>query len=229
MLEESHDSKGDHQLFFYKQENSIAVSQEDYELNRTVGAQRYLQRIQYGNHTAVLDSILLTNHPALTDQNQWHFEVVFDYGEYNINADNSDPYTPAQDWSCRDDPFSSYTAGFEIRTCRLCSSALLFHRFDELGASPVLIHATTYNYSLNNAYISVITSVTDTGYQFDMANQTYETAAYPDLTFSYTPFNPAGHEFVPLTNSRQQNLAGITEPPKGVGKNKLSHAVQLLQ
>ena len=40
----------------------------------------------------------------------------------------------AGDWLCRHDPFSSYRAGFEVRTYRLCQRVLMFHHFpDEAG------------------------------------------------------------------------------------------------
>lgn len=209
LLEESYDPKGDHQLFFYKQENLENVPAEVYEQNRVVGAQQYLQRIQYGNNTAILDSILLTDDSALTDQNQWHFELVFDYGEYDISPDNQDPYLPVRSWPCRLDPFSSYTSGFEIRNYRRCAKALLFHRFKELGDVPVLVHTSSYHYQLNEAKISIISSVTETGYQWNAADQKYETASYPDLKLSYTPFNPLGHTFAPLLDEQGQELAGI--------------------
>jgi hypothetical protein len=41
------------------------------------------------------------------------FEVVFDYGEHDTDAPS--PMTPGE-WRFRDDPFSSYRAGFEVRT-----------------------------------------------------------------------------------------------------------------
>ena len=37
-------------------------------------------------------------------------------------------------WPCRPDPFSTYRAGFEVRTYRLCRRVLMFHHFpDEAG------------------------------------------------------------------------------------------------
>ena len=213
LLEESYDAKGDHQLFFYKQENLNNVPDVAYERNRVVGAQQYLQRIQYGNNTSIPGSILLTDDPALTDQSQWHFEMVFDYGEYNISSDNPDPYRPVRSWPCRPDPFSTYTAGFEIRTYRRCANTLLFHRFKELGEHPVLVHANSYNYCSNEAEISIIASVTDTGYQWNAAKHHYETASFPDLKFNYTLFEPTGHIFEPLLNEQGKGLTGVNEPP----------------
>ena len=59
------------------------------------------------------------------------FEVVFDYGEHDADAPKPDD---AGQWTYRDDPFSSYRAGFEVRTSRLCQRVLMFHHFaDEAG------------------------------------------------------------------------------------------------
>ena len=45
--------------------------------------------------------------------------------------------TTGKPWACRHDPFSSYRAGFEVRTYRLCRRVLMFHHFpDEPGVGP---------------------------------------------------------------------------------------------
>ena len=59
------------------------------------------------------------------------FEIVFDYGEHTGNAPKPIDVDP---WSARADPFSSYRAGFEVRTYRVCRRVLMFHHFpDEAG------------------------------------------------------------------------------------------------
>jgi hypothetical protein len=50
-------------------------------------------------------------------------------------------------WSARTDPFSSYRAGFEIRSYRLCRWVLMFHDFPELGDTPCLVRSTDFVYS----------------------------------------------------------------------------------
>jgi hypothetical protein len=37
-----------------------------------------------------------------------------------------------QPWSVRPDPFSSYRAGFQVRTCCLCQRVLMFHQISNL-------------------------------------------------------------------------------------------------
>ena len=211
LLEESYNTTGDHQLFFYKQENTDNIS-TIYEQGHIVTANHYMERIQYGNQNPVAESILFN--PQVTT-GIWHFELVFDYGEYDIRPNNIDPYKPLYKWASRPDPFSGYEAGFEVRTYRRCLHTLMFHRFlDELGESPVLVHATTYDYETNEtALFSKCVSVTDIGYSYNNALKIYTTASLPALTFQYIPFNPEGHPFTLLTDKQKQGLDGLNEPP----------------
>ena len=98
------------------------------ERNRVRTANRYLKRIKYGNRVSRLVQ------PDLT-QAAWLFEVVFDYEEGQLHeTTNTDQRTFVEasstpNWTRRQDPFSSYRAGFEIRTYRLCQRVLMFHHF----------------------------------------------------------------------------------------------------
>lgn len=211
LLEESYNTTGDHQLFFYKQENTDNVPDVIYERNHVPNANQYIERIQYGNEKPIIDSILLN---PLTDPGIWHFELVFDYGEYVVDPSNLNPYQPVNKWACRPDPFSAYAAGFEIRTYRRCLHTLMFHRFPiELGANPILINATAYGYRTNTALLSECISVTNTGYSFNSDQKLYTTASLPPLSLSYTPFQPKGHVFVQLTTEQGEGLRGLDEGP----------------
>jgi hypothetical protein len=135
LLVESHDDKGNRIVYHYKGENLDNVDrmlpQERSRLvPNAVSANRYLQSISYGNRT-----------PGIDD---WLFQVVFDYGEYD--SDHPDPEQEAQLWHCRQDAFSSFRAGFEIRTYRLCRRVLMFHHFAELGITPCLTKSTDFTY-----------------------------------------------------------------------------------
>lgn len=211
LLEESYNTTGDHQLFVYKPENTDHVPVAIYDQNRIVTANRYIERVQYGNQKPVSDSILLN--PAV-DPGIWHFEVVFDYGEYNITPLNLSPYQPVSKWECRPDPFSRYEAGFEIRTYRRCLHTLMFHRFpQELGDNPILVHATAYTYQANTAQLSECIAVTDTGYSYDSEKDQYTTASLPSLSLSYKPFEPRGHSFTLFTGQPGETLMGLNERP----------------
>ena len=210
-LEESYNTTGDHQLFVYKQEDTVNVPNVIYEHNHIPSANRYIERVQYGNDSPIVDSILF-NPPA--DPITWHFEVIFDYGEYDIDPNNINSYKPINKWACRPDPFSRYEAGFEVRTYRRCLRILMFHCFpEELGTNPVLVHATSCGYETNTASLSQCTSITDTGYSYDTQKKIYTTASLPPLSLEYIPFQPKGHSFVLLTDEKNQDLNGLDESP----------------
>jgi Salmonella virulence plasmid 65kDa B protein len=141
-------------------------------------ANRYLKRIQYGNRTSRLVDPDLTN-PA------WMFEVVFDYGDHNAKAPTPNDHGT---WPCRDDPFSSYRAGFEVRTYRLCRRVLMFHHFDgepKVGAD-CLVRSTEFAYQPGDAVGTFLTSVTARGYRHDDDGGNV-VASMPPVEFTYGP------------------------------------------
>src|SRR5262249_26979744 len=113
--------------------------------NRT--ANRYLKRIYYGNREPYLPKIEpgkpLPNPPGPGESDgkqNWFFEVVFDYDDGHYPDETTDAegrvfakpvYSPptTTKWKARVDPFSTYRAGFEVRTYRLCQRVLMFHHF----------------------------------------------------------------------------------------------------
>ncbi|MBI1993889.1 MAG: toxin, partial [Deltaproteobacteria bacterium] len=176
---ESYDDKGNAIVYEYKEENSdgVVLSQV-HEKNRTPSsrsANRYLKRIRYGNRVSRLVQ------PDLS-QADWMFEAVFDYGEHK--PDDPKP-NDAGKWLCRHDPFSSYRAGFEGRTYRLCQRVLMFHHFlDELGTADCLVRSTDFTYN-QSPIASFITQVTQSGY-VRQPNGTYLKKSLPPLGFEYT-------------------------------------------
>ena len=142
LISETFDDKGNLVRYEYKAEDSEAVALTDvHERNRSVAsrsAERYLKRIRYGNRV----SRLIDPQAALSD---WMFEVVFDYGEHD--AENPSPNDDGA-WLCRHDPFSTYRAGFEIRTYRLCQRVLMFHHFPDDAAvgQDCLVRSTDFTY-----------------------------------------------------------------------------------
>lgn len=75
LVEEARDDKGNVIVYEYKAENTDNVDRAAaHEKNRLVSNQhsnRYLRRINYGNRTP--------------NQNDWLFQVVFDYGEQDVS------------------------------------------------------------------------------------------------------------------------------------------------
>jgi hypothetical protein len=123
LISASWDDKGNAILYEYKKENSEGVDLSTAcERNRndtTREVNRHIKRIKYGNR------IPRTTQPDLATQD-WLFEIVFDYGEHDTDIPVSKGNSP---WLCRNDAFSSYQAGFELRSYRLCQRVLMFHHF----------------------------------------------------------------------------------------------------
>lgn len=180
---ETRDDKGNAVVYEYKSEDGANVDlTQAHERNRgdqnspLRKANRYLKRIRYGNRTPLLDNAghrprFLTQ--ADIDNAGWMFEVVFDYAEGHYQALPNDAegreYVTAStsesnDWLVRTDPFSSYRAGFEVRTYRLCRRVLMFHHFPaELGVADCLVRSTEFTYD-EQPIASFITGVTQAGY-----------------------------------------------------------------
>lgn len=188
---ESRDDKGNAIVYEYVPEdsNNIDLAQA-HERNRTQqsrSANRYLKRIKYGNRVS-----LLTN-PDLS-QAVWLFEVVFDYDEGHYDAlsrrTNAQEFARAninstRNWSVRRDPFSTFRAGFEVRTYRLCRRALMFHHFsEELGVEDYLVRSTEFHYA-ETPIASFLTSVTQSGY-VRHEDGAYLIRSLPPLEFKYS-------------------------------------------
>jgi hypothetical protein len=185
LLEESLNAHGEHILYQYKAD----------------AAQRYPSRVSYGNFKA--DALLYSWSADRLKTVQWHFELVFDYGERSTGYDQKPAYD-GQQWQTRSDGFSSLAYGFELRTERLCHQVLMFHRFpDELGADPVLVRRLLLEYRQ-----------TSLGYQH--LNAAHEQAfsskgiaeSRPPVEFSYSEFklSPDAGSWQPL-----QDMPGLND------------------
>ena len=129
LLEESLNAHGEHIQYVYTGNG---------------GAQRYLSHVRYGNVKA--DASLYAWKTDPPKQDQWHFELVFDYGERSTEYEQKPRYEGLQSQK-RSDGFSTFAYGFELRTDRLCRQVLMFHRFPEaLGADPVLVRRLLLEY-----------------------------------------------------------------------------------
>jgi hypothetical protein len=200
---QSYDDKGNAIVYEYAEENSEAVVlSQAHEKNRTASSRsvnRYLKRIRYGNRTPNRDANWLATDPAKLPPETWMFEVVFDYGEGHYQELPLDPnvakteqhryvqaaITGASVWPVRQDPFSSYRAGFEVRTYRLCQRVLMFHHFpEELGVADTLVRSTAFTYA-ESPIASFITGVTQSGY-VRQEDGSYLKKSLPPLEFEYS-------------------------------------------
>ena len=189
----------------------VDVKAQTHERNRTPESRsvnRYLKRIKYGNRTPRQPS------ENLSRRTDWMFEAVFDYGEHNqTNPKPNDSWV----WTVRNDPFSSYRAGFEVRTYRLCQRVLMFHHFPEEEGVGIdcLVRSTNFAYSyeqnptdVRNPIYSLLFSVTQTGYQRDSLGG-YHSKSLPPLEFTYS--EPHIDETV-----REVDAASLENLPQGL-------------
>jgi len=209
---QSYDDKGNAVVYEYAEEDDRNIDRgQANERNRTRTANRYLKRIRYGNrtpsrHTATGQIIDLAD---LSDET-WMFEVIFDYGEGHYEEIPLDPTLPeaeqhqcvhafvlaGQPWAVRPDPFSSYRAGFEVRTYRLCRRVLMFHHIPDLPTGQEgydgLVRSTGFEYlyetdptHARNPVYSQLVSVTQSGYKLQ-EDGSYLKKSLPPLEFEYT-------------------------------------------
>ena len=220
LLEEAYNDRGDHQIYQYEKENGDNITPCLSEVNRDQQTQTYLSKVFYGNFSAITDGAIVTGESATRFNHElWHFEVVFDYGTYVIDPSNPTPHTvpPTITWPSRLDPFSDYSAGFEIRTYRLCKNILQFHRFNVIEQEPVLTKALTLCYEKSSVLATLINAKV-TGYQFIATGSAYQTKSLPDLSFKYNAFaltenNYQTHAFETLLSEDERILEqGANQP-----------------
>ncbi len=200
LLCETYDDKGQVMAYAYKEEDSDGINLSHvHEKNRTPetrSAQRYLKHIRYGNHSPYLPRLTERDPwPTLPDDTAWLFQVVFDYGEHDQS--NPLPHEEVQPWTVREDPFSRYRAGFELRTYRLCQRVLMFHHFPdepEVGTN-CLVRSTDLGYAqktngrtVRESIYTILSAVTQTGYM-KRQNGDYQTRLLPPVEFTYSPTN----------------------------------------
>ncbi|MEN2397582.1 SpvB/TcaC N-terminal domain-containing protein [Pseudomonas halotolerans] len=169
LLEESLNAHGEHILYQYKTDTT---------------AQRYLSQVSYGNFKA--DAHLYAWTADRLANVQWHFELVFDYGE-RTTAYTEKPAYEGQQWQARGDAFSSFAYGFELRTEWLCRQVLMFHRFpEELGAAPVLVRRLLLDYRQTPLGYQHLSAAHDQAFGEGEAAE-----SRPPVEFSYSAFQLA--------------------------------------
>ena len=180
LAEFTYDDKGNCAVFEYKPEDATGMDVSKlHNKNRGNGnavyANTYLKRILHGNISPYLnpnDSL-----PA-----EFMFETVFDYGEHDTAAP---PFADINQWAFRDDAFSGYKAGFEIRTCHLCKRILLYHHFAELPGGSALVKTMNFTYDNNGLDgFTFLKEITVTGYT-KHDDGTYTEKSMPPFSFEY--------------------------------------------
>jgi len=193
----SHDNKGNWIKYGYKKEDLENVQNDIHESHRLEGSTSvtniYLKSVKYGNKNAFYADNVRSYNPFFTLLEDHSFELVLDYGEHDLERPN--PLESAtKKWDCREDPFSYYRAGFEIRTYRLCKRVLMFHHFEELGQEPYLVKSFELAYKANedltNTYglseTTYLSAAIQSGY-IRKDDGSYSKKPFPPMTFGYQP------------------------------------------
>jgi len=202
----SYDNKGNWIKYIYKKENLDNVPDVLHEKNRKEGlalfTNTYLKKVQYGNKTAYYPNASNPYNPQEPENGDSFFEVVLDYGEHDLDIP-----TPTETalWTYRNDPFSTFRSGFEIRTNRLCRRVLMFHHFEDekqfVGTSEeenfginYLVRSLDVIYtasSINNsgiAEVSYLQSITQSGY-IRKPDGSYSKKSLPSIEYDYQKLN----------------------------------------
>jgi hypothetical protein len=212
-ISRSWDDKGNMAVYAYAAEDGAGIATaQAHEANRTPairGVQTYLRTIQYGNLEPYLPDWTAMTEAALPAD--WMFVVALDYGDHTAS-----PPTPAPDqaWPVRPDPFSTYRAGFEIRTYRRLQRLLFFNNFplEVTAGSERLVRSLDLVYSdqqtpadpLNPIYTFLV-SITRTGYGAPAGPAA--TRSLPPLSFTYSQpqISPA------IVSLDRDSLSGLPE------------------
>jgi hypothetical protein len=155
----SFDNKGSCINYEYKEDSNLEeearqkIPNRQHEKNRKNGyalfTNQYLKRIRYCNRVHYSGPNDNPFELQISGDIQYLFALVFDYGEHNIDRPAIDE-AAGQEWNYREDAFSDYRAGFEIRTARLCKRILMFHLFEELGAEPCLVKSLDLDFQASS-------------------------------------------------------------------------------
>lgn len=194
----SFDDKGNYILYEYKQEDIENVANSLFEKNRLTGlataVNQYVKRVKYGNirpYYPDYNNSSIIYAPVMPVDDEFLFEVVFDYGEHG-----DDEYNETSLWPARADAYSDYRAGFDIRTRRLCRRIMMFHHFTnrEFGLAdnddriPYLVKSLDLEYSFSSEQhpeVTYLESARQTGYKKIASG--YEKRSLPSMEFTYQP------------------------------------------
>ncbi|PHN17636.1 SpvB/TcaC N-terminal domain-containing protein [Pseudomonas sp. ICMP 561] len=194
LLEESMNAHGEHILYEYKAEDEVGLEPDH---PRDFIAQCYLWRVRWGNFLAHAE-LYLWDETSLEELN-WHFDLLFDYGERNEATAHLKPTyeEPAESsWPVRSDPHSSFAYGFELGNLRLCQQILMFHHFpDELAESPLLVQGLLLEYAKDPLDYNKLVRAHSQAWDGTSSNKLNQR---PPMEFKYSEFNKTKGEFKPF-------------------------------
>lgn len=189
MAESSVSATGEQIYWQYRAEDEKGCDETEVAAHPDTTAQRYLTAAWYGNKVAARKLPALVAEPSSTD---WLFMLALDYGERGTEIDIAPDWLEpgSGDWSCRQDCFSGYDTGFEVRTRRLCRQILMYHAVTALagetkaGGVPYLVSRLLLTYE-ENASITTLKRVQQAAYEADASP-----VMLPPLALSWQDFSP---------------------------------------
>ncbi|HDS6529001.1 TPA: virulence protein [Klebsiella aerogenes] len=180
---------GEQIWYLWQSENEDNCSSEEKKAHKNAIAQRYLSEVYYGNLKAG------RTFPCLNRQNAlkagWLFILVFDYGTRSTAVTDIPVFTASGQWPCRQDCFSDYSYGFDLRTRRLCRQILMFHRLETLAGKasgadmPALVSRLLLTYN-ESPFITTLASARQMA--FEGNDKTYP-LTLPPLTLCWSAFD----------------------------------------
>lgn len=239
LLDETFDAFGNRTVYEYSADDpalytdpgSMEHLPEIFEQRRSA-TQRYIRRICYGNlGEPLVDErqrpvTYADGTPVgrLRGGRRYAFEVVFDYGDWDVPTVQRHPAPLpdgeqellGRDVPLRPDRFSTFRAGFDVRTLRRCRRVLMFHHFAPLGG-PTLVRSNDLTYRTDpETRLSLLSSVTVTGYDRSAEDGGYRAASLPAVVFSYEAFKPQNQRYRPL------RAVGGQMPPLGLNDSTMT-------
>lgn len=187
LLEESVSSTGEHICYDYQSEDHRGIDAAEEAAHPHATAQRYLQQVRYGN--LIASDTLYAFKKLAAAEDKWLFRLVLDYGQRPNSLSVVPQHSATSSWPCRQDPFSRYEYGFEVRTRRLCQQVLMFHNLrllsgDTNQSEAALVARLRLNY-LVSPYATQLISCQQVAHEEDGTALTL-----PPLEFDYQPFQP---------------------------------------
>lgn len=177
LLEFTSDDKGNCTHHEYVSEDLSGMPDAHHNRNRSQVGNRYLKRVLHGNKVPYLGG----GKSIPTSGADYHFETILDYGEHATEA----PCLAVRPWDFREDAFSDYRAGFEVRTARLCRRVLLYHHFPELPGGSALVRSVDFSYGNNGLDgFTFLMEVASRGYLQQSAG-VYSSRSLPPMAFEY--------------------------------------------
>jgi len=184
LLSETVDTFGNKIVYNYKRDDGADIQsnlrQFPEEHNHSYN-QTYLQSIEY------------IDYEEQSGSTKFLFKIEFDYGQFDDEG-----IQVTKDWDIRLDRFSSYNAGFEIRTARRCKRILIKRRLDgeeeETPDGYELVKSYKLEYEQDEfTNVSLLKSVQLKGHKDG------KTESFPPITFGYTKFEPEKRKYETLS------------------------------